>query len=83
MPLTKPNEKLRRNLKEAAATLKWAGVDLFDVAKRMLATGDEQGANDLMNIALSFQEEEDKLAMYTEEVRAGHLQRKGESRGVK
>ncbi|WP_313771585.1 hypothetical protein [Pseudomonas protegens] len=35
MGLTKPNQQLRRDLKEAAATLKWAGVDLFGVAKRM------------------------------------------------
>lgn len=51
MPLTKPNQQLRRDLKEAAATLKWAGVDLFGVAKRMLVNGDEQDANELMRIA--------------------------------
>ncbi|WP_025126500.1 hypothetical protein [Pseudomonas sp. PH1b] len=75
MPLTKPNQQLRRNLKEAAATLKWAGVDLFGVAKRMLAAGDEQGANELMKIALSFQETEDKLAGYAGEVKAGWVVR--------
>lgn len=73
MSLTKPNQQLRRDLKEAAATLKWAGVDLFGVAKRMLAAGDEQGANDLMRIALSFQETEDKLAGYADEVKAGSI----------
>ncbi|WP_373634434.1 hypothetical protein [Pseudomonas protegens] len=41
----------------------------------MLATGDEQGANDLMKIALSFQETEDKLAGYAEEVKAGGIVR--------
>ncbi|MBF6029644.1 hypothetical protein ICY20_17995 [Pseudomonas sp. P115] len=75
MALTKPNQQLRRDLKEAAATLKWAGVDLFGVAKRMLAAGDEQGANDLMKIAFSFQETEDKLTGYAEEVRAGRIAR--------
>ncbi|PNG32221.1 hypothetical protein A1395_22200 [Pseudomonas protegens] len=75
MPFTKPNQQLRRDLKEAAATLKWAGVDLFGVAKRMLVVGDEQGANDLMMIALSFQETEDKLAGYAEEVKIGLITR--------
>ncbi|WP_025126446.1 hypothetical protein [Pseudomonas sp. PH1b] len=68
MPLTKPNQQLRRDLKEAAALLKWSGVDLFGVAKRMLANGDEQGASELMKIALSFQEAEVRLAGYAEEV---------------
>ena len=75
MALTKPNQQLRRDLKEAAATLKWAGVDLFGVAKRMLANGDEQGANDLMKIAFSFQETEDRLADYAEEVKVGSITR--------
>lgn len=75
MALTKPNQQLRRDLKEAAATLKWAGVDLFGVAKRMLAAGDEEGANELMKIAFSFQETEDKLAGYAEEVRDGIILR--------
>lgn len=41
----------------------------------MLAAGDEQSANDLMKIALSFQETEDKLAGYAEEVKAGQITR--------
>lgn len=75
MPLTKPNQQLRRDLKEAAALLKWSGVDLFVFAKRLLAAGDEQGANDLMKIALSLQEAEDKLAGYADEVKAGGIVR--------
>lgn len=75
MPLTKPNQQLRRDLKEAAATLKWAGVDLFGVAKRMLVNGDEQDANELMRIAFSFQETEDKLVGYEEEVKTAKIVR--------
>ena len=73
MALTKPNQQLRRDLKEAAALLKWSGVDLFVFAKRLLAAGDEHGANDLMKIALSLQEAEDKLAGYADEVKAGDI----------
>ncbi|UXV21035.1 hypothetical protein N4P55_06675 [Pseudomonas fluorescens] len=80
MALTKPNQQLRRDLKEAAATLKWAGVDLFGVAKRMLAAGDEEGANELMKIAFSFQETEDKLVAYEEEVKDGRISRAAEQR---
>lgn len=61
MPLTQPKQALRDDLKEAAATLKWAGVDLFAVADRMKASGNEQTAIELLDIARSFQEVEDKL----------------------
>ncbi|MBN0975930.1 hypothetical protein JTY93_15540 [Pseudomonas hygromyciniae] len=75
MALTKPNQQLRRELKEAAALLKWSGVDLCVFAKCLLAAGDEQSANDMMKIALSFQETEDKLAGYAEEVKIGGIER--------
>lgn len=75
MSLTKPNQQLRRDLKEAAALLKWAGVDLYVVSKRMMAAGDEQGAMELMKIAMSLQETEDKLAGYADEVKAGQITR--------
>ncbi|MGS0546061.1 hypothetical protein ACU8WE_26265 [Pseudomonas parakoreensis] len=75
MPLTKPSQQLRRDLKEAAALLKWSGVDLFGVAKRLLAAGEEISANELMMIALSYQAMEDKLAGYAEEVNAGKIVR--------
>ena len=75
MTLTKPNQQLRRDLKEAAALLKWSGVDLFVFAKRLLAAGDEQGANDLMKIALTLQETEDKLAGYAADVEVGLVTR--------
>lgn len=61
MPLAQPKQALRDDLKEAAATLKWAGVDLFVVADRMKASGNEQTAIELLDIARSFQEVEDKL----------------------
>ena len=59
--MTNAEPGMRKDLKEAAATLKWAGVDLFALADRMKATGDEQGANELTIIALSFQQVEDTL----------------------
>ncbi|WP_226456128.1 hypothetical protein [Pseudomonas sp. AF03-9] len=80
MALTKPNQQLRRDLKDAAALLKWSGVDLFGVAKRLLAAGDEISADELMMIALSYQAMEDKLAGYADEVKAGQISRDAEQR---
>ncbi|NUU37833.1 hypothetical protein [Pseudomonas sp. C2B4] len=75
MNLTKPNLNLRRDLRQAAALLKWSGVDLFTIAQRFIAVGDEVGANELMKIALGFQETEDRLAAYADEVQAKRIVR--------
>ena len=75
MPLTKPNQELKRDLKEAAAVLKWSGVDLFTISKRFLDAGDEIGAAELMKIAVSYQAIEDKLTSYADEVKAGVITR--------
>lgn len=48
MPLTKPNQQLRRDLKEAAALLKWAGVDLMQAAVRLSEAGQEGEARELL-----------------------------------
>lgn len=74
MPLTKPKQALRDDLKQAAATLKWAGVDLVAVADRMKATGNERTAIELLEIARSFQEVEDKLEGDLQRVKAGPME---------
>jgi len=75
MPLTKPNQQLRRDLKEAAALLKWSGVDLMQAAVRLSEIGQEDEAKELLRIAACFQEAEDKLAGYAEEVKSGQITR--------
>ncbi len=80
MTLTRPNQQLRRDLKDAAALLKWSGVDLFGVAKRLLAAGDDISADELMMIALSYQAMEDKLAGYADEVKAARIIRAAEQK---
>lgn len=75
MPLTQPNQQLRRDLKEAAALLKWSGVDLMRVAVKLSEAGHEDEAKELLRIAASFQEAEDKLAGYADEVKAGRILR--------
>ncbi|MBK5416376.1 hypothetical protein [Pseudomonas sp. TH31] len=75
MPLTKPNQQLRRDLKEAAALLKWSGVDLMQVAVRLSESGHEDDAKELLKIASSYQDVEDRLAGYADEVKAGRIVR--------
>ncbi|WP_095184317.1 hypothetical protein [Pseudomonas sp. Irchel 3H9] len=80
MPLTKPNQQLRRDLKEAAALLKWSGVDLMQAFVRMSEAGQEDEAKELLKIAASYLAVEDKLTGYAEEVKAGRTSRAAEQR---
>lgn len=75
MPLTKPNQELCRDLKAAAATLKWSGVDLMKMAIRLSEAGFEADARELLTTIGSFPDAEDKLAGYAEEVKVGRINR--------
>ena len=75
MSLTKPNQNLRRDLKQAAALLKWSGVDLLQVATKLSEAGQENDAQELMRIAVSFQETEDRLMLLADEVKGGQITR--------
>ncbi|WP_371923433.1 hypothetical protein [Pseudomonas gelidaquae] len=71
MSLTKPNQQLRRDLKEAAALLKWSGVDLMQAAVKLSEAGHEDDAQELIKIATRFQAVEDLMAV----VKAGRIVR--------
>ncbi|NIL20110.1 hypothetical protein [Pseudomonas sp. AN3A02] len=73
MSLTKPNQQLRRDLKEAAALLKWSGVDLMQAAVRISAAGQEDDSRELLRIAASYQAVEDRMIGYADEVKAGQI----------
>lgn len=75
MALTKTNQQLRRDLKEAAALLKWSGVDLMQAAVRISNDGQEDDSRELLRIATSYQAMEDKLAGYADEVKVGKIVR--------
>ena len=47
MALAKPNQDLRRDLKQAAALLKWSGVDLLQAARKLAEAGQEEAAESL------------------------------------
>jgi hypothetical protein len=75
MPLTNPNQKLRRDLKEIAALLKWSGVDLTKMAIRLSEAGLEKDARELLAIIDDFPNAEDKLMDYVGEVKVGRIVR--------
>ncbi|MFJ2491371.1 hypothetical protein ACIOV9_07480 [Pseudomonas iridis] len=75
MPLTKPNQQLRRDLKEAAALLKWSGVDLMQAAVKLSEAGQEAEARELIEIATRFQAVEDLMVGYADEVRDQRITR--------
>ncbi len=57
-------------------------MDLFVVSKRLLAIGDEQGANELMRVARAHQEMRARLREYAEKVKAGQVKRGADKPGV-
>ena len=75
MPLTKPNQQLHLDLKEAAAILKWSGVDLMRMAVRLSEEGFESYSREILTILSGFPDAEDKLAGYADEVKAGRIVR--------
>lgn len=75
MSLTKPNQQLRRDLKEAAALLKWSGVDLMKMAIRLSEAGFENDARELLTIISRFPDVEDRLVGYADEVKVGTINR--------
>ena len=71
MPLTKPNQELRRDLKAAAFSLEDAALDLFRVAKQR---GDS-GLLEAMETIERLHEQADRLKAYADEVKAGVITR--------
>ena len=76
MPLTKPNQELRRDLQGLASDLKWSAVELMRIAVRLSEAGNETDAQAVIRICQVMQAGEDKLSRYGEEVNAGSIARK-------
>lgn len=72
MPLTKPNQELRRNLKAAAFALDDAAQDLFREAK---SHAEPEFLVAMAKIA-KLHEHVDRLTMLADEVKAGNNRRK-------
>lgn len=70
MPATTPSQQLRRDLKEAAALVKWSGVHLMHAALKLSEAEQEAGAREQMKIATRFKAIEDLKVGYADEVKA-------------
>lgn len=77
MPLTKPNQTLRRDLQGLASDLKWSAVELMRVAERLSLAGNEIDAQAVLRIMTVLQAGEDRLEGLADEVGAGRIVRGG------
>ena len=77
MPLTNPNQDLKRDLQGIASDLKWSAVELLRVAERLSLAGNEADAQAVLRMCKIFQADEDRLAGYAEEVKVGKILRGG------
>lgn len=75
MSLTKPNQDLRRDLKGIASDLKWSAVELMRIAERLSLAGNEADAQAVLRMCQVFQDGEDRLSGYADEVESGAIER--------
>lgn len=75
MPLTKPNQELRRDLQGIASDLKWSAVELMRIAERLSQAGNEADAQAVFRMCMLFQNGEDRLEGYADEVASGAIER--------
>ena len=75
MSLTKPNQDLKRDLQGIASDLKWSVVELLRVAERLSLAGNEADAQAVLKMCTVFHADEDRLAGYADEVKAGRIVR--------
>ena len=75
MPLTKPNQQLRRDLQGIASDLKWSAVELMRVAERLSQAGNEADAQAVLKMCTVLHADEDRLVGYAGEVEIGLVTR--------
>jgi hypothetical protein len=73
MPLTKPNQDLKRDLQGVASDLKWSAVELVRIAERLSHAGNGPDAEALRRMISVFQQDEKRLNGWIEEVNAGQI----------
>lgn len=78
MPLTKPNQDLKRDLQGVASDLKWSAVELMRVAERLSLGGNEADAQAVLKMCTVLQADEDRLTGYADEVKTGQITRASE-----
>ncbi|NIL20109.1 hypothetical protein [Pseudomonas sp. AN3A02] len=66
---------LRRDLQGIASDLKWSAVELMRIAERLSLAGNEADAQAVLKMCTVLRADEDRLAGYAEEVKAGTIVR--------
>ncbi|MEE1869049.1 hypothetical protein [Pseudomonas auratipiscis] len=75
MPLTKPNQDLRRDLQGLASDLKWSAVELMRIAERLSQAGNDADAQAVLRMCRIFHDGEERLTGYAEEAHLGLIVR--------
>ena len=75
MPLTQPNQDLKRDLQGIASDLKWSAVELKRIAERLSQSGHEADAQAVLKMCAVFHAGEDRLAGDAEKVSEGQIVR--------
>ena len=75
MPLTKPNQDLKRDLLGIASDLKWSAVELMRIAERLSLAGNEADAQAVLKMCTVLHADEDRLTGYADEVKTGGIER--------
>ncbi|MDF3188059.1 hypothetical protein [Pseudomonas paracarnis] len=65
----------KRDLQGIASDLKWSAVELMRIAERLSLSGNEADAQALLKMCTMLHSDEDRLAGYAEEVKAGRIVR--------
>ena len=73
MPLTKPNQDLKRDIQGVASDLKWSAVELVRIAERLSHAGNGPDAEALRRMITIFQQDEKRLSGWIEEVGADQI----------
>lgn len=75
MPLTQPNQDLKRDLQGIASDLKWSAVELKRIAERLSQSGHEADAQAVLKMCAVFHAGEDRLTGYAAEIEGGWIVR--------
>ena len=75
MTLTKPSQDLKRYLQGIASDLKWSAVELMRIAERLSLARNEADAQAVLRMCTVLHADEDRLAGYADEVKAGQINR--------
>jgi len=75
MTLDKPNQDLKRDLQGIASDLKWSAVELMRIAGRLSLARNEADAQAVLRMCTVLHADEDRLAGYADEVKAGRIAR--------